>query len=275
MSYFKSAAFLAVFCSLSVSAEPLADAETLDKASYAIGTNLARDMSENAERINADKLLQGLKEALAGNERDLSSYAQGLNMGLQMKNNNEGINAAKILQGLEDTLAKKTPAYPEEELDAAMQRMQGIVMARQQEQQKAQQQEASKAADANKAKGEAFLQANAAKEGVLVTPSGLQYQVMTPAKGDKPKASDAVTVHYTGRLLDGTVFDSSIERGQPASFTLDRVIPGWREGLQLMAVGSKFRFWIPSDLAYGAQGPRPIGPNQVLDFEVELIKIGQ
>lgn len=123
--------------------------------------------------------------------------------------------------------------------------------------------------------GEKFLSENAKKEGVHVTSTGLQYVVEKEGTGKQPKAEDNVTVHYTGRLLDGKVFDSSVSRGEPATFPLNRVIPGWTEGLQLMKEGAKYVFFIPSDLAYGAQGAgRDIPPHSTLIFEVELIKVG-
>lgn len=122
--------------------------------------------------------------------------------------------------------------------------------------------------------GSKFLEENASKEGVKVTASGLQYMVEKEGEGAQPTAEDEVTVHYTGRLLDGTVFDSSVSRGEPATFPLNRVIPGWTEGVQLMKEGSKYMFFIPSELAYGAQGvPNAIPPHSVLIFEVELIKV--
>lgn len=124
------------------------------------------------------------------------------------------------------------------------------------------------------AKGEAFLKSNAEAEGVKVTESGLQYSVITAAEGDKPTATNSVTVHYRGTLLDGTEFDSSIARGEPATFQLNQVIPGWTEGVQLMSVGSKFKFVIPYQLAYGENGAgASIGPYETLIFEVELISI--
>lgn len=123
---------------------------------------------------------------------------------------------------------------------------------------------------------EAYLVENAENDGVQVTPSGLQYQILTTAEGDKPTATDTVTVHYHGTTMDGRVFDSSVERGEPAQFPLNGVIAGWTEGVQLMSVGSKFKFFIHPDLAYGTQGAgQMIGPNDALIFEVELIKIGQ
>ena len=122
--------------------------------------------------------------------------------------------------------------------------------------------------------GAAFLVDNAKRDGVKTTESGLQYEVVTSAEGAKPKVSDVVSVHYTGTLIDGTVFDSSVERGEPVEFPVGGVIPGWVEGLQLMNVGEKYKFYIPSDLAYGALCPTPAIPaNSTLLFEVELLAI--
>ncbi|MBQ0121226.1 MAG: FKBP-type peptidyl-prolyl cis-trans isomerase [Bacteroidales bacterium] len=121
--------------------------------------------------------------------------------------------------------------------------------------------------------GKKFLEENAKDENVKVTASGLQYLVVKEGDGIKPTATDAVTVHYTGRLIDGTVFDSSEERGEPATFGVGQVIPGWVEGLQLMSEGSAYRFFIPSELAYGPHGTGPIQPNSTLIFDVQLIKV--
>lgn len=121
--------------------------------------------------------------------------------------------------------------------------------------------------------GKKFLEENAKDENVKVTASGLQYLVVKEGDGIKPTATDAVTVHYTGRLIDGTVFDSSEERGEPATFAVGQVIPGWVEGLQLMSEGSAYRFFIPSELAYGPHGTGPIQPNSTLIFDVQLIKV--
>ena len=133
---------------------------------------------------------------------------------------------------------------------------------------------AMEASAAASLEGQAFLETNKAREGVMVTDSGLQYEVMTAAEGAKPSIDDTVSVHYVGTLIDGTEFDSSVARGEPASFPLKGVIPGWTEGLQLMNVGSKYRFVIPSDLAYGDRGAgQAIGPGATLVFEVELLEI--
>ena len=126
----------------------------------------------------------------------------------------------------------------------------------------------------NKTIGREFMEQNAKNDSVVQTQSGLQYMVLKEGSGAKPGPTDEVTVHYTGRLLDGTVFDSSVDRGEPATFPLDKVIPGWTEGLQLMSEGSKYRLFIPSELAYGSQGSGDkILPNATLIFDVELIKV--
>ena len=133
---------------------------------------------------------------------------------------------------------------------------------------------AVKEAEASLAAGQKFLEENAKKEGVMVTESGIQYSVITAAEGDKPAATDTVKVHYKGTFLNGETFDSSYDRGEPAVFPLNRVISGWTEGVQLMSVGSKFKFTIPSDLAYGPNGNPPRIPgNSVLEFEIELLEI--
>ena len=126
----------------------------------------------------------------------------------------------------------------------------------------------------NKTIGREFLEENAKNDSVIQTESGLQYMVLKEGKGAKPGPTDEVTVHYTGRLINGTVFDSSVERGEPATFPLNKVIPGWTEGLQLMSEGSKYRLFIPSELAYGEKGAgQQILPNSTLIFDVELIKV--
>lgn len=127
----------------------------------------------------------------------------------------------------------------------------------------------------NEELGKKFLEQNAQQEGVKVTESGLQYLILKEGNGVKPGPEDAVTVHYTGRLIDGTVFDSSVERGEPATFAVGQVIPGWVEGLQLMSEGAAWRLFIPSNLAYGPHGTGPIQPNSTLIFDVQLIKVNK
>ncbi len=140
--------------------------------------------------------------------------------------------------------------------------------------QKKQQEEAAKMADVNAKAGQDFLLENGKRVEVKTTPSGLQYEVIKEGDGEKPSATDRVMVHYTGKLIDGTVFDSSVDRGEPATFGVTQVIPGWVEALQMMTVGSTWRLFIPSALAYGPQGAGGvIGPNQTLIFDVELLQI--
>ena len=182
---------------------------------------------------------------------------------------NPDVDLGALLQGMQDSLSAVPPAL---DSDAQTQVM-AIVRERQQMIQAEQQALAENESETNLAAGAAFLAENAGKAGVSVTDSGLQIEMLTEGTGKKPSATDVVVVHYEGRLLDGTVFDSSIARGEPAEFALNQVIPGWTEGLQLIKAGGKARLTIPSDLAYGPGGVRSIPPNSVLVFEVELIEV--
>tara|TARA_R110001583_G_scaffold42735_2_gene135877 strand:+ start:26803 stop:27576 length:774 start_codon:yes stop_codon:yes gene_type:complete len=170
-----------------------------------------------------------------------------------------------ILKGITEKLRDKSQ-MTEEEMIETLKAYDAEVKAAAE---KAQIEKAAKSAEEAKV----FLTENAKAEGVTVTESGLQYSVLTEAEGAKPKAEDTVSVHYVGTLVDGTEFDSSIQRGQPATFPLNRVIPGWTEGVQLMSVGEKYKFVIPADLAYGEQGAGSIPPGATLIFEVELLEI--
>ncbi len=168
-----------------------------------------------------------------------------------------------LTQGLKDGLAKKDPQLTEKELNEAAE----TIMKQLQE-------KMAKTQEAATAEGKKFLEENTKREGVTTTQSGLQYEVITKAEGKQAKASDTVTVHYKGTLLNGNEFDSSYKRNEPATFPLSNVIQGWQEGIPLMKVGEKFKFYIPSNLAYGAQSPSPdIPANSVLVFEVELLNI--
>ena len=189
------------------------------------------------------------------------SYALGLIIGNNLKGMNiEGLITGEFTRAVEQVLNG-------DKLEMTEVQAQGLVQEFLREQQEA----AGKAA---REAGENFLAENAKREGVKVTETGLQYEVLTPALGIKPTPTDTVTCHYEGRLIDGTDFDSSYRRGEPASFPLQGVIRGWTEGLQLMSIGSKFRFFIPFDLAYGAQGAGgSIPPYAALIFDVELIGI--
>ncbi|QHS10867.1 FKBP-type peptidyl-prolyl cis-trans isomerase [Sinimarinibacterium sp. NLF-5-8] len=201
------------------------------------------------------------------NDAQKFSYAVGADIGASLKAVKEDVDMAALRAGLSD-------AFGEAELkldEAAREEAKNTVSKKVQERQMA---EHAKQADEALKAGETFLADNAKREGVKVTDSGLQYEVLTEGTGDKPSAADRVTVHYTGTLINGEVFDSSVERGQPVTFPLGNVIPGWTEGVQLMSPGAKYKFYIPAKLGYGERGAGgKIGPNQTLIFEVELISI--
>ncbi|MCO4799124.1 MAG: FKBP-type peptidyl-prolyl cis-trans isomerase [Colwelliaceae bacterium] len=175
------------------------------------------------------------------------------------------LDQALILRGFKDSLAGKS-VIEKEEIQALMMNLEQTMKAKQQE-------AAAKASEANIAEGQKFLEENAKKEGVQVTESGIQYSVITEAEGEKPTATDRVKVHYRGTFISGDEFDSSHKRNQPAEFGLNQVIKGWTEAVQLMSVGSKYMFTIPSDLAYGPNGSQSIPGNSVLQFEIELLDI--
>jgi len=192
------------------------------------------------------------------------SYGIGRNMAETL---GERLDFDALRLGIEHALAETEPPVPAAEMDAAMQRVTQSLQQQQQE-------ERTALAEENLQAGQAFLAENAGKEGVSATESGLQYEVVEEGDGDSPGPASQVTVHYRGTLADGTEFDSSYERGEPATFSVSGVIPGFSEGLQLMTVGSTYRFYIPGDLAYGPQGQPPsIGPNALLIFEVELLAV--
>lgn len=205
-------------------------------------------------------------------EQAKQAYSLGVSAGRYLQSTIEeynkisvDLNAELILRGVQDGIAGKSEVSEED--------IQQLLTALDETYRVAQTKLAEEAAAAAKAAGEAFLAENAKKEGVTVTESGLQYEVVQAAEGVKPTAEDTVKVHYTGTLTDGTVFDSSVERGEPIEFPLNRVIPGWTEGVQLMSVGSKFRFTIPSELAYGERDMGTIPPHSVLVFDVELLDV--
>ncbi|MEQ1877750.1 MAG: FKBP-type peptidyl-prolyl cis-trans isomerase, partial [Bdellovibrionia bacterium] len=192
-------------------------------------------------------------------DKDKISYAIGQQIGKQLKGSGLDIDSKVLAVSINDVVTGKESQMAQADIQAALMNAQKGAMEKQ-----------SESGKENIAKGEKFMADNKAKEGVKVTASGLQYEVLTEGKGKAPKETDTVQVHYKGTLIDGTEFDSSYKRGEPAEFPLNGVIKGWTEGLQLMKVGGKNRFVIPSDLAYGPQGNSAIPGNSVLVFEVEL-----
>jgi FKBP-type peptidyl-prolyl cis-trans isomerase FkpA len=195
------------------------------------------------------------------------SYAIGLEIGTSLKNLPAEIDFAVLVRAVEDGLKGKEPLLTQQE----------ALKIKQEFGKKVHEERTRKRmelAEKNRKDGEAFLAENKKKEGVVTTESGLQYVVLNEGEGPKPKATDRVKVHYRGTLIDGTEFDSSYKRDKPATFSLKGVVAGWTEALQLMKVGSKYRLFIPSELAYGHRGRGPtIGPNAVLIFELELLEI--
>lgn len=195
------------------------------------------------------------------------SYALGLDLGGSLSELHTELDIATLIQAIQDTLTGGDVLLTGKEIAAVMQEFSKQMEAKQKQEAQAQQ-------GKNLTEGEMFMEENKNKEGVQTTTSGLQYKVLTEGDGAKPSATDRVTVHYRGTLLDGTEFDSSYKRGQPATFALNGVIKGWTEGLQLMKMGSKYEFVIPPKLAYGKRGTgAQIGPDATLIFEVELLDI--
>jgi FKBP-type peptidyl-prolyl cis-trans isomerase FklB len=197
------------------------------------------------------------------------SYAIGMSLGRNFRNQSLDVDVQALEQGLKDELAGSKTLLTDAQLQATLTQLQTDIRKKQQE-------KMQELAEKDKKDGEAFLTANKSKEGVVALPSGLQYKILQQGTGPKPTASDNVTCNYRGTLLDGTEFDSSYKRGQPATFGVARVIKGWTEALQLMPAGSKWQLFIPSDLAYGERGNGPsVPPNSTLIFEVELISVQQ
>ena len=200
-------------------------------------------------------------------EKDKVSYSIGLDIGNTFKKQNMDINPEVLMSGLRDAMTGKKPLLTEEQVKETMTAYSKSMMEKQASQ-------AKEAGAKNAAAGEKFLAENKTKEGVKTTASGLQYKVIKEGSGASPKETDTAVVNYRGTLLNGTEFDSSYKRNEPASFPVNRVIKGWTEGLQLMKPGAKYQFFIPASLAYGERGAgQDIGPNETLTFEVELLEV--
>lgn len=200
-------------------------------------------------------------------QKDKVSYSIGMNIGNNLKKQSIDVNPDVLAQGIKDALSGSKALMTEQEVNETIMAFQKEMSAKQIERLK-------ELGEKNKKEGEAFLAENKKKEGIITLPSGLQYKVINEGTGETPGLTDTVTVNYRGTLIDGTEFDSSYRRGQPATFPVNAVIAGWTEALQLMKVGSKWQLFIPSDLAYGERGAgRDIGPNATLIFDVELLSI--
>ncbi|MBI5847618.1 MAG: FKBP-type peptidyl-prolyl cis-trans isomerase [Nitrospirae bacterium] len=200
-------------------------------------------------------------------DKEKISYSMGVATGMQMKRQSVDVEIDIFTKGLRDAVSGGKLQMTEQQIQETLMKFQQEMTAKQAEKTK-------QLAGANKKEGEAFLAENKKKEGIKTLPSGLQYKVITEGTGNRPKESDTISAHYRGTLIDGTEFDSSYKRGQPATFAVKGVISGWTEALQLMKEGSKWQLFIPSDLAYGERGAgAQIGPNTTLIFEVELLSI--
>ena len=201
------------------------------------------------------------------NQKEKISYSIGMEIGKNFKKQSIDVDPEVVFKGIQDGTSGGKALMTEQEIRDTMAAFQKERMAKQEE-------ETKKLGEKNKKEGEAFLAENKKKEGVKTLASGLQYKVIKPGTGKKPKSTDIVTSHYCRTLIDGTEFDSSYSRGQPATFPVHGVIPGWTEALQLMEEGAKWQLFVPSKLAYGERGAgQAIGPNATLIFDVELISI--
>jgi FKBP-type peptidyl-prolyl cis-trans isomerase FklB len=202
-------------------------------------------------------------------DKEKISYGIGMNIGRNIKEQGVEVDPQIVARGISDALSGAKALMTDEQIKETLTAFQKQLMAKQQA-------ERSKVGQKNAKEGEAFLAQNKTKPGVVTLPSGLQYKILQAGTGPKPKATDKVTTHYRGKLLNGKEFDSSYSRNEPATFQLNGVIPGWTEALQLMPVGSKWELVIPPSLAYGEKGAGDvIGPNSTLIFEVELLSIGE
>ena len=191
------------------------------------------------------------------------SYTAGYQIGQNLKRQNLDLDSKTFSQGVQDAITSAQPRLKPEEMQAAIQTQQKKDMDKQ-----------AAVAKKNLDAGQAFLEANKKKEGVVTLPSGLQYKIVTEGKGKQPKSTDTVVAHYRGTLINGTEFDSSYQRNEPATFPVAGVIKGWQEALPLMKEGAKWQVYIPSDLAYGPRGAGgAIGPNEVLIFDIELVSV--
>ena len=216
---------------------------------------------------NTNEELAGSESKVPVTEKEKTSYAIGVNMAQPLTNFRDEIDVPMLQKGILDHIEGKELLVSNEEAQPLLQALTQKLMAKEQE-------ETARTAQKNLEEGQAYLKENKAREGVVTTESGLQYEVLKKGDGKSPGKTDRIMVHYKGTTLDGNVFDSSYDRGEPATFQVDQVIAGWTEGVQLMKEGGKYMLFIPADLAYGEGGAgQEIGPNETLIFEVELLEL--
>ncbi len=231
-----------------------------------------KDAAETAAKPDAAGKIPGL-----ATDKEQVSYMIGMDIGKSLKPMKDEVDLKTLNRAIEDVVKDKKLLLNDEQVAKVMQTFAVKMQAKQQEEMAKKQAEMAAQGKKNVELEKTFLAANGKKPGVITTASGLQYQVITQGAGPKPKVEDRVSVHYAGTLLDGTEFDSSYKRKEPAQFVLGSVVPGWSEALQLMPVGSKYKLWIPSKLGYGEAGTPggPIPPNSTLVFELELLQIAK
>jgi FKBP-type peptidyl-prolyl cis-trans isomerase FklB len=265
------AATIAVYCA-AVNAQTSSPASTQAPATSTTAP-AAKTASKPATTAPARKTqpttAAGTKPATGAaltTKKQKDSYALGLNMARGLEQQPIDIDIPSLLQGMKDALQKAKPQLTDDQIKAALDDLNNQAQAKIQAQNQA-------SGEANLKQGTEFLAENKSKPGVVTTPSGLQYKILTAGTGPKPTAADTVVCDYSGNLIDGTVFDSSYKRKQTATFPVSGVIKGWTEALQMMPVGSKWELYIPPELAYGSRGTGPIGPNATLIFQVELHSI--
>ncbi|MEM9822926.1 MAG: FKBP-type peptidyl-prolyl cis-trans isomerase [Bacteroidota bacterium] len=271
----------------------------LDSISYAMGADLSNQLQRLGLDIVPGQLLQGFKDFTTAGDEGLASASEVIkNFSLELRQrqgkpftaddkSNTNMDSLSYALGIDysnrlidggidingELVASGCAAFANNSAQLDSLQIAGLMREMSQMMRVAAEKKAKEDGIKNEATGKAFLEENAKKDGVKTTASGLQYKVLKAGNGPSPAASNTVKVHYEGRLIDGKVFDSSIERGEPIEFQLTGVIPGWTEGLQLMNTGAKYQFYIPQNLAYGAQGPPSIGPMQTLIFDVELLEV--
>jgi FKBP-type peptidyl-prolyl cis-trans isomerase FkpA len=254
-----ASAALVVGCGKDAKKQEAPKLETLEqKVSYLIGSSIGQNVQQMDITFDTDIALLAMADVKA-------AAAANVKIAELQKKDPASLTKEETAE-LEKLKASVKPRISEEDAVKVQEEFKAVMQKKQEDKQK-------KLSETNGAEGIKFLADNKAKEGVQVTASGLQYKVITAGNGVKPKATDSVKVHYTGKLVNGTVFDSSVQRGEPVEFPVNGVIPGWVEALQLMPQGSKWELYIPSDLAYGPAGQQSIPPASTLIFEVELLEV--